>query len=326
MTLSMAKNYYEDLGVSRSATPDEIKKAYRKLARKYHPDVSKETDAEAKMQTINVAYDTLSNEEKKKQYDFELDNPYANTGGFGGQSTGQSGFDGSQFHRSYSSSGGQDFSGFEDLFGRFGGGFGGGHQQDFGQRGSQQQRSYKGEDQHASIEIPVSIGYEGATQSITLQIPTYNAYGEPEVQRKTLQVKIPKGMKEGQQIRLAKQGQAGINGGENGDLYIEIQYQDTDRIRVEGADVYYTVDVTPWEAALGQSIEIDTPAGKVKVTVPQNAKPNQQLRLKDKGIPHKTPGHLYLVINIVYPKATTETQQKAYQQFADAFTDFNPRS
>jgi len=133
-------------------------------------------------------------------------------------------------------------------------------------------------------------------------------------------------MKEGQQIRLAKQGQAGINGGENGDLYIEIQYQDTDRIRVEGADVYYTVDVTPWEAALGQSIEIDTPAGKVKVTVPQNAKPNQQLRLKDKGIPHKTPGHLYLVINIVYPKATTETQQKAYQQFADAFTDFNPRS
>ncbi|MEK7739135.1 MAG: DnaJ C-terminal domain-containing protein, partial [Pseudomonadota bacterium] len=241
-------------------------------------------------------------------------------------STGQSGFDGSQFHRSYSSSGGQDFSGFEDLFGRFGGGFGGGHQQDFGQRGSQQQRSYKGEDQHASIEIPVSIGYEGATQSITLQIPTYNAYGEPEVQRKTLQVKIPKGMKEGQQIRLAKQGQAGINGGENGDLYIEIQYQDTDRIRVEGADVYYTVDVTPWEAALGQSIEIDTPAGKVKVTVPQNAKPNQQLRLKDKGIPHKTPGHLYLVINIVYPKATSETQQKAYQQFADAFTDFNPRS
>jgi curved DNA-binding protein len=295
MTLSMAKNYYEDLGVSRNATPDEIKKAYRKLARKYHPDVSKETDAEAKMQAINVAYDTLSNEEKKKQYDFELDNPYANTGGFGGQSTGQSGFDG-------------------------------GHQQDFGQRGSQQQRSYKGEDQHASIEIPVSIGYEGATQSITLQIPTYNAYGEPEVQRKTLQVKIPKGMKEGQQIRLAKQGQAGINGGENGDLYIEIQYQDTDRIRVEGADVYYTVDVTPWEAALGQSIEIDTPAGKVKVTVPQNAKPNQQLRLKDKGIPHKTPGHLYLVINIVYPKATTETQQKAYQQFADAFNDFNPRS
>lgn len=325
MTENMAKNYYEELGVARTATPDEIKKAYRKLARKYHPDVSKEADAEERMQGINVAYDTLSNEEKKKQYDFELDNPYANTAGFGGQSSGQSGFDGSQFYRSSGNTSGQDFSGFEDLFGRFGGGFGGGRQQEYGQRGSQQ-RSYKGEDQHASIQVPVNIAYEGSTQTITLQIPTYNAYGEAEVQRKTLQVKIPKGMKEGQQIRLSKQGQAGINGGENGDLYIEIQYQDTDRIRVEGADVYYTVDVTPWEAALGQSIEIDTPAGKVKVNVPQNAKNNQQLRLKDKGIPAKVPGHLYLVINIVYPKANTEQQQKAYQDFSNAFHDFNPRS
>jgi len=315
----MTKNYYEDLGVSRSATPEEIKKAYRKLARKYHPDVSKETDAEEKMQAINVAYDTLSNEEKKKNYDFELDHPQG-FAGFG-QGTGQGDFDGAQYYRQ----GSQDFSGFEDLFGRFGGGFGGGRQQDFRQRASQQ-HSYKGEDQHASIEVPVEIGYEGATQTITLQIPTYTAYGEPEVQRKTLHVKIPKGMKEGQQIRLSKQGQAGINGGENGDLYIEIQYQDTDRIRVEDSDVYYTIDVTPWEAALGQNIEIDTPAGKVNVTVPQNAKTNQQLRLKDKGIPSKTPGHLYLVINIVYPKASTEKQQQAYQAFAEAFTDFNPRS
>jgi len=163
-------------------------------------------------------------------------------------------------------------------------------------------------------------------QSITLQIPTYNGYGEPEVQRKTLQVKIPKGMKEGQQIRLVKQGQVGINGGENGDLYIEIQYQDTDHIRIEGADVYYIIDVTPWEAALGQNIEINTPAGKVSVNIPKNAKNNQQLRLKDKGIPNKTPGHLYLVINIVYPKAETEQQQKAYQTFADEFSNFNPRS
>lgn len=316
----MAKNYYEDLGVSRTATPDEIKKAYRKLARKYHPDVSKEPDAEAQMKTINVAYDTLSNEEKKKHYDFELDNPYGKASGFGG--SGQ----GSQFSQQANGAGAQDFSGFEDLFGRFGGGFGGGRQQDYGQRGSQQQRSYKGEDQHASIEVAVNIAYEGATQSITLQIPTYNVYGEPEVQRKTLQVKIPKGMKEGQQIRLSKQGQAGSNGGENGDLYLEIKYQETDRIRVEGADIYFTVDVTPWEAALGQSIEIDTPAGKVKVTVPQNAKNNQQLRLKDKGIPSKTPGHLYLVINVVYPKANNEQQQKAYQDFAHAFNDFNPRS
>lgn len=324
MAVHMAKNYYEELGVSRDATPEQIKKSYRTLARKYHPDISKESNAEEKMQAINVAYDTLSNEEKKKQYDFELDHPqgFANTG-FSGQTGGQ-GFDGSQFYRSGSGTQ-QDFSGFEDLFGRFGSGFGGGHQQDFGQRQSHQQRRYRGEDQHASIEVPIQVAYEGSTQTITLQIPTYNAYGEAEVQRKTLQVKIPKGMKEGQQIRLSKQGQVGMNGGENGDLYIEILYQDTDRIRVEDADIYYTVDITPWEAALGQSIEIHSPAGKIQVNIPKNAKQNQQLRLKDKGIPSKTAGHLYLVLNIVYPKADTPQEQQAYQNYANAFPNFKAR-
>ncbi|MCU4580623.1 DnaJ domain-containing protein [Acinetobacter gyllenbergii] len=313
----MAKNYYEELGVSRDATADEIKKAYRKLARKYHPDISKETDAEAKMQAINVAYDTLSDSTKKAEYDQMLDHPQ----GFSNAGQGQhSGFDGSQFYRQ-SSGDGADFSGFEDLFGRFGSGFGGGQQ-----RSQRQQRSYRGEDQHASIQVDVDIAYHGATQQITLQIPTYNVYGEPEVQRKTLEVKIPKGMKEGQQIRLNGQGQSGVNGGENGDLYIEIQYKDTDRLRVEGADVYQTIDVSPWEAGLGQSIELSTPAGQLKVNLPKNAKNGQQLRLKDKGIPNKTAGQLYLIINIVLPPAHSEQEQQAYQQFADAFAAFKPRA
>ncbi|WP_336943567.1 DnaJ C-terminal domain-containing protein [Acinetobacter modestus] len=313
----MAKNYYEELGVSRDASADEIKKAYRKLARKYHPDVSKETDAEAKMQAINVAYDTLSDATKKTEYDQMLDHPQ----GFSNFGQGNSnGFDGSQFYRQ-SSGEGTDFSGFEDLFGRFGSGFGGGQQ-----RSQRQQRSYRGEDQHASIQVDLDIAYHGSTQQITLQIPTYNVYGEPEVQRKTLQFKIPKGMKEGQQIRLNGQGQSGINGGENGDLYIEIQYKNTDRIRIEGADVYQTIDVTPWEAALGQSIEFNTPAGQLKVNLPKNAKNGQQLRLKDKGIPNKTAGHLYLIINIVLPPAHSEQEQQAYQQFADAFASFRPRA
>lgn len=313
----MAKNYYEELGVSRDAAADEIKKAYRKLARKYHPDISKETDAEAKMQAINVAYDTLSNPEKKAEYDQMLDHPQ----GFSNFGQGnQSGFDGSQFYRQ-SSGDGADFSGFEDLFGRFGSGFGGGQQ-----RSQRQQRSHRGENQHASIQIDLEIAYHGSTQQITLQIPTYNVYGEPEVQRKTLEVKIPKGMKEGQQIRLNGQGQSGINGGENGDLYIEIQYKDTDRIRVEGADVYQTIDVSPWEAGLGQSIEVNTPAGQLKVNLPKNAKNGQQLRLKDKGIPNKTAGHLYLIINIVLPPTHSEQEQQAYQQFADAFPSFRPRA
>lgn len=313
----MAKNYYEELGVSRDASADEIKKAYRKLARKYHPDISKEADAEAKMQAINVAYDTLSDSSKKAEYDQMLDHPqgFSNFG-----QANQSGFDGAQFYRQ-SSGEGADFSGFEDLFGRFGSGFGGGQQ-----RSQRQQRSYRGEDQHASIQVDLEIAYHGSTQQITLQIPTYNVYGEPEVQRKTLEVKIPKGMKEGQQIRLNGQGQNGINGGANGDLYIEIQYKDTDRIRVEGADVYQTIDVSPWEAGLGQGIEVNTPAGQLKVNLPKNAKNGQQLRLKEKGIPNKTAGHLYLIINIVLPPAHSEQEQQAYQQFADAFAAFKPRA
>lgn len=313
----MPKNYYEELGVTREASTDEIKKAYRKLARKYHPDISKEKDAEAKMQAINVAYDTLSNTEKKAEYDQMLDHPQ----GFSHSGQGNpSGFDGSQFYRQ-SSGDGADFSGFEDLFGRFGSGFGGGQQ-----RSQRQQRSYRGEDQHASIQVDLDIAYHGSTQQITLQIPTYSVYGEPEVQRKTLEVKIPKGMKEGQQIRLNGQGQSGINGGENGDLYIEIQYKETDRIRVEGADVYQTIDVSPWEAGLGKSIEVHTPAGLLKVNLPKNAKNGQQLRLKDKGIPNKNVGHLYLIINIVLPPAHTEQEQQAYQTFAESFSSFRPRA
>ncbi|EPC7179960.1 DnaJ domain-containing protein [Acinetobacter baumannii] len=316
----MAKNYYEELGVKREASADEIKKAYRKLARKYHPDISKEKDAEEKMQAINVAYDTLSNPEKKAEYDQMLDHPQG-FNGFG-QGAAQGGFDGARFYRQGFTGGEQgDFSGFEDLFGRFGAGFGGGQQQY-----QRQQRSYRGEDQHASIEVDLDIAYHGSTQHITLQIPTINAYGEPEVQRKTLQVKIPKGMKEGQQIRLSGQGQSGINGGANGDLYIEIQYKDTDRVHVEGSDVYLTVDVAPWEAALGQGIEVKTPAGPLHVNLPKNAKQGQQLRLKDKGIPNKTPGHLYLILNIVFPPAHSEKEKEAYQQLAEAFASFEPRS
>lgn len=312
----MAKNYYETLGVSRDATPEEIKKSYRKLARKYHPDVSKEPDAEAQMQALNIAYDTLSDAEKKAEYDQQLDYPQGFSG-FGQGAQGSAGFDGGPF---YQQGQGADFSGFEDLFGRFGAGFGGANHQY-----QRQTHRFRGEDQHARIEVDIEVAYHGSTQNLTLQIPTLNAYGEAEVQRKTLQVKIPKGMKEGQQIRLNGQGQAGINGGENGDLYLEIHYKNTPQMHVEGADVYLTVDVAPWEAALGQKIEVQTPSGRVSVNIPKNSKTGQQLRLKDKGIPNKTPGHLYLLINLVLPEAQTEAQHSAYETLAQAFSSFQPR-
>ena len=312
----MSQNYYESLGVSRDADAEQIKKSYRKLARKYHPDISKESDAEAKMQAINVAYDTLSNPEKKAEYDAKLDHPQGFGGFRQGNAQGQGGFGGFNGFGGYSSyssgqQGGADFSGFEDLFGRFGSGFGGGRRHS---------SAYQGEDQHASIEVDLAVAYAGSTQQITLQIPTYTAQGQPEMQRKTLQIKIPKGMKAGQQIRLSGQGQSGINGGANGDLYIEIQYRHDKRQYVEGADVFSTIDVMPWQAALGGQMEVTTPAGRLNINIPIHAKNGQQLRLKGKGIPNATtPGNLYLILNIVAPSAQTDAQKQAYAQLAAAF-------
>ncbi len=318
----MTENYYQVLGVDRNASAEDIKKNYRKLARKYHPDISKEADAEEKMQAINVAYDTLSNAEKKAEYDQMLDHPQG-FAGFGQNAQGShSGFDGSQYYHQNFNGEQADFQGFEDLFGRFGTGFGGGRSSR-----KEQSFSFQGEDQHAKIQVDLAVAYTGATEHISLQIPTYDAHGQPEIQRKTLQVKIPKGMKEGQQIRLSEQGQAGINGGKNGDLYIEIQYEENKRQYVENADVYYTIDVAPWEAALGGAIEVVTPAGRLQVNLPVNAKNGQQLRLKGKGIPNaKEAGNLYLIVNIVLPTAQDDAQKQAYQDLSKAFASFQPRA
>lgn len=346
----MDKNYYEILGLQRGASTDDIKKSYRKLVRKYHPDVSKEADAADKMQQINLAYETLTDATKRSEYDQMLDNPYGFAGGHTGnagnpyqnqyqyyrghEGTGQQfseedlrrafggGFSGSGFG---TGGGGAGFGGFEDLFGQFGAGFGGGRA---GAQGRQQQGShqnYRGEDQHASIEVDVRVAYEGATQQLTLQMPVINANGQQEIQHKTLQVKIPKGMKPGQQIRLSGQGQAGFNGGAQGDLYIEIQYRNTDQLRVEGSDVYLTVPVSPWEAALGETIQVSTPAGAVDVKLPEGSQSGRQLRLKGKGIPAKEPGNLYLILQVVLPPANTEAAKAVYRQMAESMA-FNPRA
>ena len=340
----MDKNYYEILGLQRGASTDDIKKSYRKLVRKYHPDVSKETDAADKMQQINLAYETLTDASKRSEYDQMLDNPY-------GFAEGGSGHAGNPYQNQYqyyrghegagqqfseedlrrafgggfgTGSGGAGFGGFEDLFGQFGAGFGGTRGQGGYQQGNYQQ-DYRGEDQHASIEVDVRVAYEGATQQLTLQMPVINANGQQEIQRKTLQVKFPKGMKPGQQIRLSGQGQAGFNGGAQGDLYIEIQYRNTDQLRVEGGDVYLTIPVSPWEAALGETIQVSTPAGTVDVKLPEGSQSGRQLRLKGKGIPAKEPGNLYLILQVVLPPANTEAAKAVYRQMAESMA-FNPRT
>ena len=316
----MADTHYQTLGVARDADADTIKKAYRKLARKYHPDLSKEPDAQERMQDINIAYETLSDAEKKAEYDYLLDHPHAYTGG---QSTGGSGFDSRAYEQHAHYGDGQDFSGFEDLFGRFGAGFGGGNSRTRSQREPQ---AWQGEDQHASIEVDLQAAYTGSTEQIGLNIPTYNAYGQAEIQRKTLQVKIPAGVKQGQSIRLAGQGQAGMNGGGNGDLYLEIHYRTPKDVSVDGLDVLITTNVLPWEAAIGGPITVKTPAGEMQVNVPAGSQTGKKLRLKGKGIPNKAEaGNLYLVLNVVVPSAVNEAQKQAYADLASAFPNFNPR-
>lgn len=336
----MDQNYYEILGVAKDATTADIKKSYRKLVRKYHPDVSKEDNAADKMQQINLAYETLTDNTKRAEYDQMLANPqgfgggnqyqyYRDQGG-AGQGSGQQ-FSEEDLRRHFGQGfgAGGGFSGgysggFEDLFGQFGAGFGG------GRAGSgRRQTNMRGEDQHAKLDVDVRVAYEGATQQFTLQMPVINAQGQQEIQRKTLQVKIPKGMKPGQQIRLSGQGQAGfsVDGtpAPSGDLYIEIQYAASDKLRVEGTDVYMTVPVAPWEAALGQNIQINSPAGMVEVKLPEGTQSGKQLRLKGKGIPAKEAGNLYLVLQVVLPPANNDVAKALYQQMAEQMA-FDPRA
>jgi len=323
------KNYYDILGVDKKASEADIKKAYRKLVRQYHPDINDSPDADAKMGEINNAYETLKDAEKRAQYDMMLDNPYMGQGFGGGQGFnanmsqadldeilrqfgGAGGFGGRQ-----SQGGGAGGFRFDDIFSTFGGGFADG----FG--GRQSQRSTKGDDQHAELSIDLKATYEGDTRKISLNLPVQTATGL-DYQTKTIEVKIPKGIAEGQQIRLAKQGNPSPYGGDNGDLYLKIKFNHSDNIRVEGKDVFQTVDVAPWEAAMGGQITVNTPAGKVNVNVPKNSRTGTNLRLKGKGIPAKEAGDLYLSLNIVLPKIATDADIQAFEAFKSAFASFAP--
>lgn len=303
------KDYYKTLGLEKSASPEEIKKAYRKLVRQYHPDLSKHENATEKTKEINEAYGVLGDAEKRAAYD-DL--------GRRGQQT-REGFRpppdwGSQYD--FSGAGTEDV--FADLFahmgrrGRAGAGPGAGFQM-------------RGEDIHAAITIDLPDAYTGATRNIGLRVPVQHAQGHVAMQEKTLSVNIPKGVTPGQQLRLGGQGQPGIGGGPAGDLYLEIQYREDPRYRVDGANVYQTVPVTPWEAALGARISVPTPSGTVEVAVPAGSQAGRKLRLKGRGIPAATPGDLYLILEVALPPANSPRAKELYEQMAREMS-FNPRN
>ena len=309
------KDYYQTLGVDKSATADEIKKAYRKLARKYHPDVSKEPDAQAKMSALNEAHTVLEDAEKRAAYDRLSERRQAAPGG--------SDFQPPDWDRGFEYSGppqgGEQFSDFfANLFGQAG------HASRARAGGSRVEPPMRGEDHHARITIALRDSYEGATRDIGLRAPRLDADGRAVLEDRTLQVRIPKGVRDGQQIRLAGQGSPGYGGAPAGDLFLEIAFENDPRFRVEGRDVSLRVPVAPWEAVLGASIDVPTPSGRVQVTVPADSKGGRKLRLKGRGIPGDPPGDLYLQLELVLPPES-EKSRALFQAMARELA-FDPRA
>ena len=318
------KDYYKILGVAKNASSDQIKKEYRKLARKYHPDVNKNVDAEEKFKEVGEAYEVLKDPEKRKAYDQyganwkagkeqekhqqKYQHRYQNTPGGGFQ---EGGFD---FGGDFGGSGEySDF--FENLFG-------GGRRT--GGRSYGKPRSMKGEDINASISIPLQDAFQGSVRKISFETQSVNANGNIEHRPISLTVKIPKGIQNGKKIRLAGKGGPGHNGGAPGDLYIKIDYETSANCLVEGGDIYITYPIAPWEAALGESVSILTPEGGINLKIPKGSENGKKLRLKGKGIPSKTPGDLYVVLKIVLPPADNEKTQKIYEEMKTL--NFNPRT
>lgn len=321
-------DYYATLGVDRDAGQDEIKKAYRRLARKYHPDVSKEPDAGKRMAAINEAYEVLADPEKRKVYDAVGHQAWAQGARHaddvrpppGWQRGFESAADAEAFHGHGRDPGfaAADYSEFfEALFGH-------------AARASARQRAgaaqaWPGEDQHAEISIDIEEAYRGTERTLTLQGIGFDAAGQIVPKTRTLQVKIPAGVAQGQLIRLAGQGLPGSGGGAPGDLYLKVHIRGDARLRVSGRDVHMRVAVTPWEAALGADIQVATPAGVLSVNLPAGSALGRKLRLKGKGIPGPMPGDLYLELDIAVPSAVTPAQKAAWEALAKAYPGFDPR-
>lgn len=306
------KDYYQIIGVSRDATQDDIKRAYRKLARKYHPDVSKEPEAETRFKEIGEAYEVLKDPEKRTAYD-RLGTRWKSGQEFQPPPGWDQGF---EFHGGGFTEATSQFSSFfESLFGR-----------------SQQSHRYRdrefnlrGEDSHAKISITLEDSFQGSIRNLTLQHTEPGQDGRPLAKERTLKVRIPKGIQQGQHIRLAGQGSPGARGGKAGDLYLEIVFKPHPLFRVEGKDIFLELPVAPWEAALGATVAIPTPAGTVDLKIPAGSRSGQKLRLKERGIPGASSGDLYVILQIVLPAADSEETRAFYREMEQKFT-FNPRA
>lgn len=306
------QDYYKILGLSRNTTANEIKKRYRQLARKYHPDVSKEVNAEEKFKKVKEAYEVLKDPEKRKAYDamgadWKQGQDFTPPPDWEFHPHSEASYQ--AFHQSNFS----DF--FETLFGVLG----------TGKRWTRTKFSERGQDQHSRVTIHLEEAFRGTTKTLTFQEPMLNSEtGQVNYITRTLRVKIPPGVTQGQQIRLKKQGSPGIGGAPNGDLYLEIHLQPHHLYTIEGKNIYLNLPVTPWEAALGAKITVPTLGGSVDLTLHSGSQTGQKLRLKGRGLPGEPPGDQYVLLNIHIPKPKTDQQKQLYQKMSELMY-FNPR-
>lgn len=312
------KDYYKILGVERSAKAEDVKRAYRKLARKYHPDVSKEKNAEEHFKEVQEAYEVLKDEKKREAYDTlgsqwkngQDFRPPPNWQGFGG-----GGFEGGHFSE-------DDLGGFSDFFSSI---FGQARGQG-GRRGhAQQPFQQRGQDEHAKITITLDDAFRGGSKTIHFQVPERSADGRIHQATKTLKITIPAGVVSGQQLRLSKQGGQGLGGAPAGDLYLELVIEPHRLFTVEGHDVYLTLPITPWEAALGATVTVPTLAGPVDMKIAAGAAAGQKLRLKGRGLTTKSAaGDQYVLLQIATPPVKTDADRALYEKMAHEMP-FDPR-
>ena len=298
-------DYYDVMGVPRDAKQDDIKRAYRRLARKYHPDVSKEPDAEARFKEVGEAYEVLKDPEKRAAYD-ELGSRWKE----GQEFRAPPGWD---FHATGTQDAGAFSDFFESLFGA------GAHPGD--RRSTFRQRGF---DRQAQIAITLEEAFNGTTRTITLEQVDRDARGQPARSTRQLNVKIPAGVTDGSQIRLAGQGDPGIGTGTSGDLFLQIKLLPHRLFTVKGTDVSLELPITPWEAALGGKIRVPTLSGKVDLRIPKGSQSGARLRLKGKGLPGSLTGDQHVILKIVTPDAETESHEEHYRKMAELMP-MNPR-
>ncbi len=296
------KDYYETMGVSRDASPDEIKRAYRKLARKYHPDVSKEADCEAHFKEVQEAYEVLKDVDKREAYN-RLGRNWRHGEDFTPPPDHDPNF-------SYQSAGFRDGAEFSDFFSSI---FGGRASQ---QTGGGEGFQMRGQDRSTRLTISLADSYQGATRTLSFAPAELDGRGEVHSKPKSVNVTIPKGVTAGQRVRLAGQGGPGFNGGPNGDLYLEIEFETHGHFHAEGHDVYLSLPLTPWEAALGAKVVVPTLGGKVELSIPAGSQAGRKLRLAGRGLPGHPSGDQYVVLTIVVPAAHNEDQRALYREMA----------